>query len=182
MPVLVGYASKHGATRGIAERIAARLVDGGRDARLVPIANVGNPAAYSAFVLGSAVYMGRWRKEASEFIRQNSALLSTRPVWLFCSGPLGTATTDDQGRDVMDSSRPGEFDGFEASIAPRDLTVFRGALDPRERDGGSWLLRRLPAGRRLLPEGDFRDWAAIEAWAEGIAAELPAPRAARSIA
>ena len=26
--------------------------------------------------------------------------------------------------------------------------------------------------RELLPSGDFRDWPAIEAWAEGIAREL----------
>ena len=33
-------------------------------------------------------------------------------------------------------------------------------------------LSRLPAGRQLLPEGDFRDWADIDAWAEDIAVHL----------
>lgn len=176
MPILVAYASKHGATQGIAERVAERLVAGGRDARALPFSMVATPAAYSAFVLGSAVYLGKWRREAGDFVRQNSALLATRPVWLFCSGPLGTATQDNQGRDILGTSRPTEFAEFERTIRPRDLTVFYGALDPHERDGASWLLRRVPAGRKLLPEGDFRDWDAIGAWAETIARELPAPR------
>ncbi len=34
---------------------------------------------------------------------------------------------------------------------------------------------RMPAARDAMPEGDFRDWDAIEAWADGIAAELNGP-------
>jgi len=33
-------------------------------------------------------------------------------------------------------------------------------------------MRVIPAIRDVLPAGDYRDWAAIEAWAEGIATEL----------
>jgi hypothetical protein len=33
----------------------------------------------------------------------------------------------------------------------------------------------VPAARKLLIEGDLRDWDAIETWAEGIARELAAP-------
>jgi len=181
VPILVAYASKHGATRGMAERVGERLAADGREVRVLPFSNVATPAAYSAFVLGSAVYLGKWRKEAGDFVRQNSALLATRPVWLFCSGPLGAATMDEQGRDVLEKSRPAEFAEFGKSVRPRDLTVFYGALDPHQRDGASWLLRRLPAGRKLLPEGDFRDWDAIDAWAGRIARDLPAPTPSPSL-
>ena len=33
-------------------------------------------------------------------------------------------------------------------------------------------MRLVPEARRALPVGDFRDWPAIEAWAEGIGREL----------
>jgi menaquinone-dependent protoporphyrinogen oxidase len=33
-------------------------------------------------------------------------------------------------------------------------------------------MRVIPAIRDVLPAGDYRDWAAIEAWADGIATEL----------
>jgi hypothetical protein len=40
------------------------------------------------------------------------------------------------------------------------------------------MIGRLPAGQRLLAEDDFRDGEGIDAWAEGIAEELAAPRRA----
>ena len=33
-------------------------------------------------------------------------------------------------------------------------------------------LRKLPAARAMMPEGDFRDWTDIEVWARSIAEEL----------
>ena len=36
------------------------------------------------------------------------------------------------------------------------------------------VVRLMPASKEVLPEGDFREWDAIEAWAREIAAELVA--------
>jgi menaquinone-dependent protoporphyrinogen oxidase len=65
MRTLVVYASKHGATRGIAERIAMWLGDAGLQAEARQAAAAGSPADWDALVIGSAVYAGRWQKEAS---------------------------------------------------------------------------------------------------------------------
>ena len=46
-------------------------------------------AGYDAFVLGSAAYIGHWRKEAIELARRLEQERGERPVWLFSSGPLG---------------------------------------------------------------------------------------------
>jgi menaquinone-dependent protoporphyrinogen oxidase len=177
MTILVAYASKQGATRGIAERIAETLQAAGQEVEARPVEAVGDPAAYDAFVIGAAAYMGSWLKEATAFVRHNQELLVTRPVWLFGSGPLGTEANDAQGRDLLATSVPKEFAEFEETIKPRDLRMFFGALDPSTLGFSARLIRRLPAGRALLPEGDFRDWQAIEAWADGIAQALAAPQA-----
>lgn len=87
MPVLVAYASKHGSTQGIAERIAAIVPAGGLEVDLVAAEDAGDPADYDAFVTGSAVYASRWLAPASEFVQHNRALLAARPVWLFSIGP-----------------------------------------------------------------------------------------------
>ncbi len=172
MSVLVAYATKYGATGEIAERIAGRLRASGLDAEAQPVGAAGDLSGYEAFVIGSAAYMGRWLKEAAGFVRRNRAALAGRPVWLFSSGPLGTEATDAQGRDLRELAEPKEFAEFREAIGPRGTRVFFGALDPGRLGLRDRLVRAMPAGRALLPEGDFRDWQAIEAWAGQIADEL----------
>lgn len=55
-----------------------------------------------------------------------------------------------------------------------------GALDPSKLGFRERAIRSLPAGRALLPEGDFRDWAEIEGWAAGIAQDLAHVQRGRS--
>jgi menaquinone-dependent protoporphyrinogen oxidase len=57
--VLVAYASKYGATAGIAEAIAATLRQEGLEADARPAQEVRDLGGYRAVVLGSPVYMGR---------------------------------------------------------------------------------------------------------------------------
>ncbi|WP_394771265.1 flavodoxin domain-containing protein [Lacisediminihabitans sp.] len=181
MSVLVAYASKYGSTEEIAERIAGRLRDLGQNALAVPAEAAGDPAGYDAIIVGSAVYLGSWRKEATEFVRHNRETLSARPVWLFSSGPLGTESTDVNGKDVQAEARPKEIDEFEREISPRGSHVFFGVLDPDKLAGRDRLMRRLPPVREILPEGDFRHWDEVDAWATSIADELarttPSPSA-----
>jgi hypothetical protein len=62
--------------------------------------------------------------------------------------------------------------GLPAPQLPRGHHVFFGALDPRKLTFAERSLRKLPAARAALPEGDFRDWPEIDDWAAGIAREL----------
>lgn len=77
MAVLIAYASKYGATLGIAERIGEQLRQMGQEVEVKPASAVGDIGAYAAFVIGSAVYSGSWLSEAAEFVRHNQALLAT---------------------------------------------------------------------------------------------------------
>ena len=64
MTVLVAYASKHGSTQGIAERITEKLRQLGKEVEAQPMDAVEDPRRYEAFVIGSAIYYGSWLKEA----------------------------------------------------------------------------------------------------------------------
>ena len=75
MRILVAYASRHGATRGIAERIALTLGRSGLDVTLRPVDQVRDVDRYDAFVIGSAAYTGHWLKDASRFVQQHRSLL-----------------------------------------------------------------------------------------------------------
>ena len=56
MKVLVVYGSRLGATRGIAERIAARLEASGLDTALQAAEQIAELPACDAFVIGSGIY------------------------------------------------------------------------------------------------------------------------------
>jgi menaquinone-dependent protoporphyrinogen oxidase len=161
MTILVAYASKHGSTQGIAERIAEKLRQMGKDAEARSVDAVKDPGSYEALVIGSAIYYGSWLKEATEFVHRNRTMIAGRPVWLFSVGPLGVDFMDDE-------QQPKEKAEFQETIKPRDHRVFFGALDHNRLS----FTERMMTKAVRAPEGDYRDWQAIDAWAESIAQDL----------
>jgi menaquinone-dependent protoporphyrinogen oxidase len=128
MKVLVAYASKYGATQGIAERIGDVLGRRGLEADVVRCKDVDDATEYDAYVVGSAAYMFRWRKDARKFVHRNQDVLGLHPVWLFSSGPVGTDRLDAKGHDVLAGAEPREVAEFESTISPRGMQVFFGAF------------------------------------------------------
>jgi len=183
--VLVVYASRHGATRGIAQRIGDVLQTEGFDVDIAPAEHAAGVGAADAVVVGSAVYMGSWLKDAVEFVKRNEVLLGDLPLWLFSSGPLpGSSLDKGQEADPLTNALgpqegPGsggrkKVEEISAATHPRDHRVFLGAFDPDDppKATSERLVRMLPAVKNALPAGDFRDWDAIDAWAHEIAASL----------
>jgi len=134
--------------------------------------------------VGSAVYMFHWINYAKQFVLKNRAIFECRPVWLFSSGPVGLQKTNSKGQDLTDVSvsGPKEIDELREAAKPRDHHVFFGALDGDKLGGTMGLtyrfMRRSKAVRESMPDGDYRDWKEIEAWANGIADALSVSTAA----
>jgi menaquinone-dependent protoporphyrinogen oxidase len=166
MRVAVIYGSRLGATRGIAERVAARLGVASLDVRIESAERIRDLPAADAFVIGSGIYGQHWMKDAAALVKRSTAVLRAHPVWLFSSGPLGRWATSG------DAIEPREIAGFRRAIQPLDHRVFAGALDRTALKSSDLSLPERVVSRRFLPEGDFRDWAAIDAWADGIARRL----------
>ena len=185
MTVLVAYASKYGATKGIAERIADKLRQMGKVVDVKPAGAVGDIGDYEAFVIGSAVYSGSWLPEAAEFVRSHSATLVVRPVWLFSSGPLGADVKEPKGQEKGTDEFPGQIKIFGSKRTihwplPKEIVEFRSSIGPRDHEMffGALDHKKLPFAERMAMlavggmEGDFRDWGSIDAWAEAIARQL----------
>ena len=176
MRVLVAYASKAGSTKGIAEFIGEKLRARGIGVDVVDVGSVKDPRGYDGYVIGSAVYISHWMKEAKEFVVKNGAMLSSRPTWLFSSGPTSPQAIDSKGRDLKEVSGPSELNELTQAAHQRGHRVFFGALYGDRLTGATGftyrLMRRSKTVAKEMPEGDYRDWKDIERWADEIAASL----------
>lgn len=184
--VLVVYASRHGGTRGIAERIGRVLAAEGLAPTVAPVDQDPDPALDDACILGSGVYIGSWLKEAVDYGWRHNGVLAERPVWLFSSGPLRSqvvakAAESDDPLSLALGPVEGPGSGgrrkvaeLETAVHARGHKVFFGVYDPSDppKSMPERLVRMMPASKNILPPGDFREWAVIEAWAREIASQL----------
>lgn len=184
--VQVVYASRHGGTAGIAQRIAEVLRADGLDATAVDAADNPDPAGFDAYVVGAGVYMGSWVNEGIEFLDAWQSTLAGAPVWLFSSGPLPHSSKTNEEKDPVTQALgpedgPGsggrkKIEALSAVIHPRAHEVFVGAFDPDDapRTMSERFVRLMPGMKKILPAGDFREWDVIDAWAHEIGQELRA--------
>ena len=158
MKVLVAASSRHGATDAIAEEIGRTLAEHGLDVQVTPLSDVSDVGGFDVFVVGSAVYAGRWLAPARAFVDEHRAELRSRPTWLFSSGPLGDPPKPDPDAAVkidglVQGDRCAGAPSLQRSARPQPPRA-RGAGD-RPRRGSA--RRRLPRlGRRPQMGGHDR--------------------------
>ncbi|TCC30788.1 flavodoxin domain-containing protein [Kribbella speibonae] len=158
--VLVTYATKMGATAGIAAAIGSELRAAGLQVDVQELGAVQAVTPYGAVVLGSAIYQGQWLPEAVRFLRRHERQLHNRPVWLFHSGPIGP-------RRHQEQPVPPDVARLARLIQAPPVKTLAGELQAdavtHHRD-----LERLV--------GDSRDWQEIRAWAHQITTTLEPTR------
>jgi menaquinone-dependent protoporphyrinogen oxidase len=157
-PVLVAYATKAGSTREVAGVVARTLREHGLEADLRSADEVGTLAPYGAVVLGTALYAGRVHRDAQRFLRSHRAQLAVRPFAVFAMGPK-TLADDDVASSRAQLERAL---GAHAELRPDPVAIFGGVVDPGK--------LHFPFNR--MPASDARDWDAIRAWADEVAAVL----------
>lgn len=160
--VLVVVASRHGATREIAQAIAEHLTGSVTDLTAValPVEQRPDPRGFTAVVLGSAVYLGHWLEPARTFAAEHAAALRERPVWLFSSGPIG--------EPPFPSDEPYDVAAVQTLTGARAHRTLPGRLDPERLN----FRERAMVTALRAPVGDFRDGAAVREFADEIAREL----------
>lgn len=157
--VLVAYGSKRGGTREIAEAIAEVLLGEGVDAELADAADVRSVEAYDAVIIGGALYMSRWHRDARNLLVHHAHALQTMPVWLFSSGPLDASAGD----KLLPPTT--QVAGLMERIGARGHVMFGGRL---EADAKGFVASAMAKTRA----GDWRAWHQVRAWAKDVAREL----------
>ena len=145
--VLVAYATKRGSTREVAADVARVIRQSGAEVDISPAREVKSLERYRAVVLGGALYMGRWHKDARKLLKRYRVELAALPVAVFAMGPK--------------SNEPEALAGAGAELAraleavpevhPFSTAVFGGVFS---------------FGKKHAV--DARDWKAIENWAEEV--------------
>jgi len=123
MKTLILYATKYGAAREIAQRIA-KHIDG---AKICDLKNDALPPLeeYDCIILGSSLYAGSIRKEAKTFIAGNISILKDKKVGLFLSG-----MAPESGEQKVFESFPPEL----VNIA-KVKNLLGGIFDPEKANG-----------------------------------------------
>ncbi|WP_329416729.1 flavodoxin domain-containing protein [Streptomyces sp. NBC_00704] len=161
--VLIAYGTTNGSTAQIAEAVADILRGAGLRVETAPARSVTGVDGFDAVVVGGALYAGRWHKDARRFVRRHRVALARRPVWFFSSGPLDPSASERDIAPVRGVRRA--MDRLDV----RDHVTFGGCLEEGARGRVAGMI--LSSGKG----GDFRDFAAIGTWAEGVADALTQP-------
>ena len=157
--VLVAYASKYGSTGGVADAIGKELCSKDMAADVVLIKNANNISSYQGVIIGSAIYMGKWMPEAVDFVKKNKDTLCNVPVAYFLVCMTLSQPTGKNRAEVLSYMDP--ILKAVPEIKPVGIGTFAGAMDYNNL---SWINKKILKSKGT-PEGDFRDWNAIRAWA-----------------
>jgi menaquinone-dependent protoporphyrinogen oxidase len=157
MRILVTVASRHGGTREIGAAVAGRLALAGHEVEQAEPEDVTSVTGYDAVVLGSAVYVGRLAASLRDLVERQHGQLRARPVWLFWSGPVGVPP--------LPATAPDDVATVAERTGAREVRCFAGRLQ-REELG---LAERALVAMIDAEQGDFRDFAEVEEWADRVA-------------
>jgi len=150
--VLVAYATKRGSTREVANDVARVIRESGLEIEIYPAREVKSLDRYSAVVLGGALYMGRWHKDARRLLKRMRHGLASLPLAVFAMGP---GSIEPEAIERARSQLTRALDAVP-EVHPFSTAIFGGVIAKRKETV------------------DARDWDAIQAWAEALAHELSA--------
>jgi len=159
--ILVAYVSEYGSTGGVAEAIGKELCSKGAKADVSLMRNVKNLSSYQGVVVGSAIYRGKWMPEAMNFVKANSEILSQIPVAYFMVCMTMHQPSEENRRIALAYLDP--VLQTIPQVKPVDIEPFAGAM---HYSNLPWLNKKIIQSKGV-PEGDFRNWEAIRAWAGG---------------
>jgi menaquinone-dependent protoporphyrinogen oxidase len=164
--VLVCYATGTGCTASVADRISKTLADKGMQVDVKPVDS--NPVldGYDAVVAGSGVRAGSWHSRAKKWVARNATALKGKPLAFFTVG-IALAAGPENAEEMRTYTDPLLA---KTGVEPVDIGLFAGWYEPRRFN----FIERQIMKMKKAPEGDFRDWDAIEVWAANVAPKLQA--------
>lgn len=157
--LLIAYASIQGSTAGVADAIADELRAGGATVTVEEIRHVKRLDGYDGVIVGSAIRAGNWLPGAKKFVTRHQAALSNMPLAYF-TVCLTLEKDTEENRKIVAAY----LDPIRLIVEPDSVGLFAGVMDYEKL---SWPVRQIIKSMKS-PQGDFRNWDAIRAWARDL--------------
>ncbi len=156
--ILVTYSTIAGSTEEVSAAIRDVLQTDAVTVDLLPVDQVsGHLHDYGAVIVASAIRVGMWLPDAVDFVRRYQAYLSTIPV-----GYVTVCMRLAQDADAYADEVYHYLDEVRELVEPVSEAAFAGVMDLKKLTLPTQLVVRM----MRVPRGDFRDWTAIETWAQ----------------
>lgn len=164
MLVLITYASVHGSTKEIAERISSVIstrITPPSTVEVLPMDQVSELSKYNFVIIGSAVHNFVWIPLASSWLSTNSAALSNTPVWAFSVGtPFAVGKFAQRILESQEEER-NLSEAISKEVNIEGHMLFNGMFLKSHATKKFNFWWRVFGGKF----GDFREWEDIDKWA-----------------
>jgi len=181
LKTLIVYATRYGATKGIAEEIAKVLQEQNFEVKVVNVKEekIKDILEYGLIVVGSGMALGNWVNEAEDFVKKFRKELENKKLALFISSLKPVEEKQGKTDLVARIQKIGLDDKIlKYNLKPIALGIFGGIIDYNKL--GFLLRKGMEVGYKsaLQKHGfkevepgvyDLRDWDAIHNWAKELA-------------
>lgn len=162
--VLVGYATRYGSTKEVAETIADSVRAAGFEVDVSQVQDIKSLTDYKAVILGAPLFMFHWHKDILRFLTKHQRLLLDLQVAIFALGPTHDPYDEQEWRDSW-SQLNKELENY-SWLKPVEIEMFGGKYDPTK------LKFPLKMMAGSVPASDIRDEEAIQVWAKKLTVKL----------
>jgi menaquinone-dependent protoporphyrinogen oxidase len=173
---LIVYASTHGQTAKIADRVAQAVRDAGARAEVREVSSARDLVVsdYDAVIVGASIHASHHQREVVDWVKRRATALSGMPSAFFS---VCLAAAEDTGESREATRKYVEDFVDETGWTPRRTATFAGALEYLEYNFATSLLIRLMMKHAGHPtdtsrDYDYTDWDAVERFGRDCAAML----------
>jgi len=160
--ILVTYATRAGSTQEVANYIGKVLHEAGAEVDIRSIQDISDIRQYNGAIIGSAIRVGKPLPEAVKFVKQFKATLDNIPTAYFVVCATLSEDTLENRKIVETYLNP-----LCAIHQPLRTGFFAGKVDRTKLEQPMRFFLRF-AKEPPMSGGDWRNWDAIEDWAESL--------------
>lgn len=180
--VLIAYGTRYGSTEEISMKIADIMSKQGLEITILNTKKDKWPSLdqYDAVLIGSGIRIGKWTKEAKNFLKKNKKLLAEKPfLGVFVSS--GDASYPDKYQEAKEKYLHNIITDLGYDLSKVTFEAFGGLFDMSDTSKMGWMNKKFmnmaarddkEANLTENVYNDLRDWDQIESFANEVTSRI----------